>query len=215
VPDFARSQCVSTRTEYDVKIREAALLATPYLLLFVLDEPSLESCHQRRRIMAPYRISPIPGNVAEEARRTRRSPGYGHPVHEDVATGYGPCRECLRFFEAGRDRRLLLTYDAFHGVDGHALPGPIYIHAEPCARYPEDGGFPEWLAENALTMQAYDGGRRLVAEERLAAMSAAEAERVLSAFMARPDVDCVQVRDGTAGCFTFNVRPAAARPADR
>lgn len=165
--------------------------------------------------MAPYRISLIPGRVAEEARRTRRSPKYGHPVHEDVATGYGPCRECLRFFETGRDRRLLLTYDAFHGFDGPPLPGPIYIHAEPCTRYPERGGFPEWLTKNALTMQAYAEGRRLVAEERLEAMSVAETERVLSAFIARPDVDYVQVRDGTAGCFAFNVRPAAARPADR
>jgi hypothetical protein len=165
--------------------------------------------------MAPYHISLIPGRVAEEARRTRRSPQYGHPVHEEVATGYGPCRECLRFFETGRDRRLLLTYDAFHGLDGPPLPGPIYIHAAPCARYPEDGGFPEWLTENALIMLAYAEGRRLVAEERLEAMRAASAERVLRTFVARPDVDYVQVRDGTAGCFTFNVRPAPARPADR
>lgn len=165
--------------------------------------------------MAPYRIRLIPENVAEEARRTRRSPGYGHPVHEDAAKGYGPCRECLRFFEVGGDRRLLLTYDAFHGFDAPPLPGPIYIHADPCARYPEDGGFPEWLAENAFTMLAYGAGRRLVAEERLDAKDAANAERALRTLVARPDVDYVQVRDGKAGCFTFNVRAAPARLFDR
>jgi hypothetical protein len=162
--------------------------------------------------MEPYHIGLIPGDVAEEARRTRRSPGYGHPVHEDVATGYGPCRECLQFFEVGRDRRLLLTYDAFQGFDEQPLPGPIYIHAEPCARYPERGGFPEWLSVNPITLLAYGAGRRLVAQERLEAGSA---HMVLRTLLARRGVDYVQVRDGTAGCFTFNVRSARSEPADQ
>jgi hypothetical protein len=159
--------------------------------------------------MERYRISLIPRDVATEARRTRKSPGYGHPVYEDLASGYGPCRECLRFFRVGRDRRLLMTYDAFHGIDGHPLPGPIYIHAEPCARYPEDGGFPEWLTANPLSLLGFGMGRRLVAEERVEGV---EADPAVRSLLALPEVAYVQVRDGRAGCFTFNLRsiPQAA-----
>ena len=49
-------------------------------------------------------------NVADEVRRTRRSPGYGHPAHLEVAAGTGPCRCCLRPFVPGKDQRLLFTY---------------------------------------------------------------------------------------------------------
>jgi hypothetical protein len=156
----------------------------------------------RRKLVSSYRISLVPEAAADDARRSRRSPGYGHPVHEDTATGYGPCRECLRFFEVGRDRRLLLTYDAFQGIDSHPLPGPIYIHADECDRYPEDGGVPEWLFENPLTLLAFRFGREPVGQVHIEAGGNDEA---LKELLSRPEVDYVQIRDRGAGCFAFNV----------
>ena len=48
-----------------------------------------------------FRIAGIPSDLAAEVRQTLRSPQYGHPAHRETATGYGPCRLCLRTFEVG------------------------------------------------------------------------------------------------------------------
>jgi hypothetical protein len=78
----------------------------------------------------PFRVAAIPTKVADLVRSTMRSPGYGHPAHAEVATGYGPCRHCLRDFQVGKERRILFTYDPFHGIEPLPLPGPIFIHED-------------------------------------------------------------------------------------
>lgn len=88
--------------------------------------------------MARYRITGLPNEIADEARSTGRSPEYGHPVHREVAAGTGPCRSCLGFFDVGVDERLLLTYRPDFGPSALGAPGPIFIHAETCARYEGD-----------------------------------------------------------------------------
>ena len=106
----------------------------------------------------------IPSAVADHVRATGKSPGYGHPVHTEIATGYGPCRHCLRDFEVGRERRMLFTYDPFHRLELLPLPGPVFIHADGCSRYVEDSGFPDDLRSHELTLMAYGEGRRVVDE---------------------------------------------------
>jgi hypothetical protein len=83
-----------------------------------------------------FRVAAIPTKVADLVRSTMRSPGYGHPAHTEIATGYGPCRHCLRDFQLGKDRRILFTYDPFYGIEPLPLPGPIFIHAGACERFP-------------------------------------------------------------------------------
>jgi hypothetical protein len=155
--------------------------------------------------MEGYRFLAISEQTAEKVRTTRRSPGYGHPVHEEVATGYGPCRVCLRDFEVGVDRRLLFTLDPFYGLEPFPLPGPVFIHESECDRYPEYGGFPEDLLSHDLTLVAYGRGK-IHREETRVKDGAVEAalERLLS----RPDVDYVHVRDTQAGCYDLRVERA-------
>jgi hypothetical protein len=45
--------------------------------------------------MCSYRIQGMPDSIATAARESMTSPQYGHPVHAEMATGYGPCRLCL------------------------------------------------------------------------------------------------------------------------
>ena len=118
--------------------------------------------------MDGYRFLAIGEATAEKVRTTRKSPGYGHPVHAEIATGYGPCRLCLRDFKVGTDRRLLFTLDPFYGLEPFPLPGPVFIHETECDRYPEYGGFPEDLLAHDLTLVAYGRGRTQRAEERVA-----------------------------------------------
>jgi hypothetical protein len=165
--------------------------------------------------MQPYRVMAIDDGVADAVRKTRRSPRYGHQAQIEVATGYGPCRQCLRDFAVGQDRRILFTYDAFHGQESFPLPGPVFIHEKECERYPEDGGFPADARSRSLTLNAYASGRRLVAQRHVA-NGAVDAE--IEQLLGYPDVGYIHVRDTDAGCYDFRIERLSgeeySRPAE-
>ncbi len=155
--------------------------------------------------MLPIRIVAIPTEVAKAVRATLRAPVYGFPAHAEVATDAAPCRHCLRTFIAGKDRRILFTYDRFAGVESLPQPGPIYVHAEACERYAEQNGFPEELRGSPRTVEAYGRGRRLLAQEHV---SKGIFEPVIEKLFASPEVDYLQVNSTRAGCFTFRIERA-------
>lgn len=150
----------------------------------------------------PYRTIAIPTSVANAVRETKVSPRYGHPAYTDLASGYGPCRHCLRTFRIGEEQRILFTYDPFQAVGDPPLPGPVFIHEAPCARYPEHAGVPEELKAHALTLDAYAGSRILVTEVHI---SGEATEPELQRLLAREDVEYIHVRDRSAGCYDFRV----------
>jgi hypothetical protein len=152
--------------------------------------------------MPAFRVIAISNEVADAVRSTHKSPGYGHPTHTEVATGHGPCRQCLRTFAIGQEHRVLFTYDPFAGTESLPLPGPVFIHETPCERYAEDAGFPADMRSHPLTFNAYGRGRRLRAQEYVADGCV---EPVIERLLARSDVDYIHVRDTHAGCFDFSV----------
>ena len=152
--------------------------------------------------MTRYRVVAIPDKVAATVRRTRKSPGYGHPAHAEVATGYGPCRLCLRTFQIGSDKRILFTYDPFHGHEPFPLPGPVFIHESECERHPEDAGFPLDLVPHRLTLNAYQRGRRLV---DVRYVTDGNPETTIADLLSLDDVDYIHVRDTDAGCYDFRI----------
>jgi hypothetical protein len=158
------------------------------------------------QIMKPIRIVAIPTEVAKAVRSTMRAPGYGFPAHAEVGTDAAPCRHCLRTIEPGQAPRILFTYDRFSEVESLPQPGPIYVHAEPCSRYAEDGGFPEELRSSPRTLEGYAHGRRLVAQEYVVDGQFGPA---IESLFAHPEIDYLQVHSTTAGCFTFRIERAA------
>jgi hypothetical protein len=155
--------------------------------------------------MPGYRIVAIPSEIADVVRSSHKSPGYGHPAHTEVAASYGPCRQCLRTFAVGQERRILFTYDPFAGTESLPLPGPVFIHEAPCERYAEGAGFPHDLRPHGLTFNAYEQGRRLRAQEYV---TDGRVEPVIERLFARSDVDYIHVRDTRAGCFDFTIQRA-------
>jgi hypothetical protein len=162
--------------------------------------------------MSSFRVVAIPTRTVNAVRTTLRSPGYGHPAHIETASGYGPCRHCLRTYTVGVDRRILFTYDPFEEIERLPLPGPVFIHAEACDRYPEDAGFPEDLRWHPLTLNAYGRGRRFLVREFV---TDGGLEGVVEELFTRVDVDYIHVRDTEAGCYDFRIeredRPMTGR----
>jgi len=158
--------------------------------------------------MLPIRIMAIPSEVAEAVRATLRAPVYGFPAHAELATDDAPCRHCLRTIVAGKDRRILFTYNRFNGVETLPQPGPVYVHADACPRYSEGAGFPEELRGSPRTVEAYARGRRLLSQEYVAD---GNFEPVIEKLLANPGADYLQVNSTTAGCFAFRIERAAAK----
>jgi len=118
---------------------------------------------------------------------------------------------CLRTFSAGKERRTLFTYDPFDGVESLPLPGPVFIHAEACERYPEDAGYPAQLQKYPTTFNAYAKGRRLVAQEYVADGNVNE---TIQRLFLHGDVDYIHARNPEAGCYGFRIERAGVKGAD-
>jgi len=155
--------------------------------------------------MIPIRVVAIPTEIADAVRRTHKDPHYGHAAHTEIAGEGAPCRHCLQIIAAGVEKATLFTYDAFEGVESLPLPGPVYIHAEACSRYPENSGFPAQLRSSPRTLNAYARGRRLIAAEYV---ENGNVDDGVEKLFARADVDYIHVRSTTAGCYTFRIERA-------
>ena len=158
--------------------------------------------------MPPYRVIAVPDAIADNVRTTLTSPQYGHPAHREIAKGYGPCRQCLRAFAVGAERRILFTYDPFEATDPLPLPGPVFIHESACKRYPERAGFPEDLRHHPLTLTAYGRGRVVRSQEYI---TDGCVEPVIDRLLARADVDYIHVRDTGAGCYDCRIERERAQ----
>ena len=156
-----------------------------------------------------FRVIAIPTKVADLVRSTMRSPGYGHPAHLEVAAGYGPCRHCLRTFDVGAENRILFTYDPFHGLEPLPLPGPVFIHADACARFDERAGVPETLRHHRLTVAAYGAGRRLCSEQYV---TDGNLESVIDNLFANGDIRYIHVQTPMPAATTFAWRNLDGAP---
>jgi hypothetical protein len=148
-----------------------------------------------------FRVRGIPQDIADEVRRTRVAPGYGHPAHHEIARGTGPCRCCLRTFVPGVDERLLFTYRPRGDDAGLMAPGPVFIHATPCEAWAGDG-FPDGLRALPLAYEARAAGSRVPGLTRA---SGAAAEREIAALLDRGDTGWLHLRHAEAGCFIARV----------
>jgi hypothetical protein len=154
---------------------------------------------------AAFTIHPIPENVAIAARATLKSPQYGHPAHIELAGGTGPCRQCLRTFEVGKENRILFTYNPFAGIDPYPSPGPIFVHEAPCATYSSAHEFPDALRQLPLVLEGYSGSRWLAAREKV---DDGAAEPAIARIFKDPNVEYIHVRHGDAGCFIAHITRA-------
>ncbi len=151
--------------------------------------------------MAMFTVLPVARDITTQVRSTRKSPQYGHPVHQELAGGTGPCRECLRAFNVGAEDRILFTYTPFDGTSALKQPGPVFIHAEQCDPHGALG-FPEGLLGIPLVAQAYyaDG---TIAEPR--ALTTGDESSLLAALLDEPQVKFAHLRHAEAGCFIARV----------
>jgi hypothetical protein len=159
--------------------------------------------------MSSIRIIAIPTHVADYVRANQKAPVYNHPAHTELASGYGPCRHCLRTFHIGQEQRTLFTYNPFDGIENLPLPGPVFIHTAACEKYPETAGYPADLAVLPVVLNVYAKGLKFLKQVYAAP---GDAEQLIRDLFAQTDAedtpDYIEVRDRQAGCFDFRVERA-------
>jgi hypothetical protein len=149
-----------------------------------------------------YRVIPISRDAANEVRRNMVSPFGKLPASFSVATGYGPCRSCLKTFRQGEEERIYITYNPFAGVSRLPLPGPVFIHTEECAEY-SDQGFPNELRSIPMILEGFGVNSRLVRSEPVSMDSVdQQIEEILDA----DEVEVIHIRNAEAGCFIAKIQ---------
>jgi hypothetical protein len=153
-----------------------------------------------------FKVIPISSEIAEKARRSLVSPQYKSlKAFVDVATGYGPCRRCLKTFRQGEEERLFFTYNAFEGLADLPHPGPVFIHHEKCPEFGEDI-FPPELRDLPMLFEAYDRSGHMVTRKKAVSE---DIENQLTELLLAQSVEYLHIRNSEAGCFIARIE---ARP---
>lgn len=131
----------------------------------------------------------------------RLPPATSRRVVADAPHSY-PCRRCLRDAEPG-EALVLLSYDPFLGDSPYRQAGPILVHADDCAPYPEDlTRAPEQLSRRQLSVRGFDAEHAQVAT---AVVDGAELDAVAERLLADPDLAYLHVHNAAPGCFAVRV----------
>jgi Protein of unknown function (DUF1203) len=150
------------------------------------------------------RYIPIEQDVVDRVRGTLRD-DHGNGLEVWTADSDGnPCRSCLRLTPAA-SRLILFAHRPFTTGGPYAETGPVFIHAEPCARYKRTGEFPPDFRARTLTFRAYDTQGRI---HDATVADGVDAERILQRLFATDEVAVVHVRNPVWGCYDFRVERA-------
>ncbi len=155
-----------------------------------------------------FKIIPIPDRISNGVRETLVSPQYSHPASVKLATGYGPCRVCLKTFETGRDERILFTYNSFEGLSDLPLPGPVFIHRDACETY-ADHRFPPDLIDLPLLLEGFGAGSEMIKRERI------EKENVddqIENILGLSEVRFINIRNAEPGAMLLGSSAARFNP---
>ncbi len=121
--------------------------------------------------------------------------------------GSMPCRHCLKHIPAG-EAYLILAYRPFPAAQPYAEVGPVFLHAEPCARHDAKAGAPE-IAETweQVLIRGYGADDRIVyGTGRVVPI--ADLRCGLETILEHPGVRYVHARSESNNCYQCRVDPA-------
>lgn len=117
-----------------------------------------------------------------------------------------PCRHCLRLIKKG-EPFLIVGHRPFPSPQPYAEVGPIFLHAETCARGGADDKLPEFLASPAYIVRGYSGSDRIVYGTG-AVTKTTDICDAATALLERDDVAYVHVRSATNNCYHCRIERA-------
>jgi hypothetical protein len=152
----------------------------------------------------PIRYEAVPTELAR-ALQAGASDANGQVPERRVSDGAGnPCRHCLTDIAAG-DAMLVLAHRPFPSAQPYAEQGPIFLHAEPCARHDAGAGMPAMFRERTgYLVRGYDRNDRIVYGSGSVVTPDALDARAAE-LLARDDIAYLHVRSGSYNCFQCRI----------
>jgi hypothetical protein len=148
-------------------------------------------------------FSALPSATVERLRAGAPD-ANGQPPERRVSDGGAPCRHCLREIGAG-ETMLVLAHRPFPGLQPYAETGPIFLHAEPCARHPDTSAMPELFAGwERLMVRGYGTDDRIVYGTGRV-VETAELEAACRLILADPSVAYLHLRSAKNNCYQARV----------
>jgi hypothetical protein len=129
----------------------------------------------------------------------------GQPPERRIAAEDGmPCRHCQRPIKTG-EAYLTLAYRPFPALQPYAECGPIFLHAEACARYPESALMPSMFATwRDVLLRGYGADDRIVYGTGIV-VPAAMVERAARRMLAEENVRYIHMRSSTNNCYQLRI----------
>ncbi len=157
--------------------------------------------------MKTIKLVSLPTTVAESLWKGGVD-AYGMLPEKHLSDGSGvPCRHCQQDVASG-DAYLILAHSPFSKPQPFMETGPIFLHAEPCNRYPETDEIPAMiLKREQYLLKGYRTDDRIAYGTGKIVKSGelkAEAAEILS----QEGVAYVHVRSASYNCFTCRIDAA-------
>jgi len=132
---------------------------------------------------------------------------FGNPWTPRVAAGDEPLRCCLTI--AQEDEQIaVICYTPWTEPSPWAEAGPVFVHFGPCAGFVDTGAYPEVFRRSERMLNPFDREGARAYEHITFVGPEDDHEAAVRRILEQPDVAYLHVRSATAGCFTFEVRPA-------
>jgi Protein of unknown function (DUF1203) len=159
--------------------------------------------------MTAFQCIPITTEIAERFRRTGMDDN-GNTLRRIVASEGGgfPCRHCLRLAAPG-EVMLLGSYNLPRPRGIYWTPSPIFVHAEPCARFEAENEVAPTVRANPLvSVRAYDSQDQCVYD--LGQVCAgADVDAPLGRALGDPRTAFVNIHTARPGCLLSRVERVA------
>jgi Protein of unknown function (DUF1203) len=146
-----------------------------------------------------FRIVALSTTVAEAARAVAIQKQRDHRVMTVESPNSAPCRHCLKWAKPG-ERVILFPYDAIAPGRPYSERGPIFIHADPCARYTAEK-YPDEFRQGRV-FRAYNKADDLIDAQL---PNGEPPELAIEKLLRNPDTAFVHARSISHGCYTFRV----------
>ena len=160
----------------------------------------VDAIRSNRMTTSPFRIVPLPSEVADEAREAVRHGAGDHALVEVDSPNSYPCRHCLDWAQPG-ERVVLFTYASIPAGRPYSESGPIVVHEERCEPYGATNEYPPAL-RNGRVLRAYDSQDTMI---DAVSVNGEEPEAIIAKLFTNPATAFLQVRSVTRGCFTFKI----------
>jgi hypothetical protein len=159
--------------------------------------------------MTKFKIIPLSKAYVSEIKNTQKD-DFGHPLFEQIATGFGPCRISLRPFQPGKDVRLLMSYSPFSIDNCFNQSGPIFIHKKEVEPYTDVHVFPREIKADKvnfpLSLIGYSEDQHMVFTQLVGDNDVDIL--IQTVFTANPEIAYLHARNAEACCFICKIERA-------